>query len=142
ADSTANVIITVIVKPTIKLIYTNETTTWMLFPTMAGNETRSGLLTIKANTDWLLIAEDISPETSGYMTEWDGERYSSSKLALPLVVSAERKVALPVGGVIQTGSRTTGQQVDIFLIQRVLTEELPKQGNYRIAITLRGSPLV
>ena len=142
AASTATVMISASVKPTVQLDYANETATWAFTPTTEGNQTRLGTITVKANTDWQLVVEDTNPETSGYMTKWDGQRYGSSKLAEPLVVSAEREVALPIGGIIQTGSRTSGQEVNIILIQRVLATDLPRHDNHRITITLRGLPLV
>lgn len=140
--STATVMITASVRPTVQLDYTNETATWAFSPTTADNQTRSGTIVVKANTDWQLVVEDTNPATSGYMTEWDGQRFGPSKLAEPLVVSAEREVALPRGGIIQTGSRTSGQEVNIIFMQRVLATDLLKQDDYRIAITIRGSPLV
>jgi hypothetical protein len=142
AESTANVVITVSVKPTVLVVDQDQIGIWIIKPVSTANQTKSGLLILTANTDWMLRAEDINPETAGFMTEWDGKSYGTKKLFLPLKISSASEVTLPVGGIIMTGSRTSDQDVNVNFIQQVLDINLPKTNYYRIEVTFIGSPLI
>jgi hypothetical protein len=143
AESTANMIITISVKPTVLVVDQDRIGIWILKPIFPVNLTKSGLLIVKANTDWVLRAEDDNPETAGFMTEWDGKSYGAKKLSQPLKISSAREVTLPAGGIIMTGSRTSGgQNVDVNFMQQVPDINLPKTENYRIEVTFIGSPLI
>ena len=142
AESSTNVVITVSVKPTVLVVDQDQIGIWIIKPVSTANETKSGLLIVMANTDWVLRAEDKNPETAGFMTEWDGKSYGAKKLFLPLKISSAREVTLPVGGIIMTGSRTSGQDVNVNFLQQVLDINLPKTDNYRIEVTFIGSPII
>ena len=142
AESSTNVVITVSVKPTVLVVDQDKIGIWIIKPVSTENQTKSGLLIIRANTNWVLRAKDKNPETAGFMTEWDGKSYGAKKLFLPLKISSSREVTLPVGGIIMTGSRTSGQDVNVNFMQQVLDINLPKTDNYRIEVTFIGSPLI
>lgn len=99
---------------------------------------------VKANKDgWQVAVKDSDLATSGHMTEWTGSDYKSLKLSNPMRVKAAYEVALPEGGMIQTGSKTAGQGQDIvvtFLQDSTFEDEpLPEGHVYRIVITFIGS---
>jgi len=142
AESNTNVVITVTVKPTVLVVDQDKIGIWIIKPVSTENQTKSGLLIIRANTNWVLRAKDKNPETAGFMTEWDGKSYGAKKLFLPLKISSAREVTLPDGGIIMTGSRTSGQDVNVNFMQQVLDINLPKTDNYRIEVTFIGSPLI
>ena len=142
AESSTNVVITVSVKPTVLVVDQDQIGIWIIKPVSTENQTKSGLLIVKANTNWVLRAEDDNPETAGFMTEWDGKSYGAKKLSQPLKISSAREVTLPVGGIIMTGSRTSGQDVNVNFLQQVLDINLPKTDNYRIEVTFIGSPII
>jgi hypothetical protein len=142
AGSTASIVITVTVKPAVLVVDKDQIGIWIIKPVSADNETKSGLLVIRANTNWVLRAEDRNPETAGFMTEWDGQSYGTKKLFLPLKISSANEVTLPAGGIIMTGSMTSGQDVNVNFEQQVLNINLPKKDNYRIEVTFIGSPLI
>jgi hypothetical protein len=142
AESNTNVVITVTVKPTVLVVDQDQIGIWIIKPVSTANQTKSGLLIVMANTDWVLRAEDKNPETAGFMTEWTGKSYGAKKLFLPLKIFSASEVTLPAGGIIMTGSRTSGQDVDVNFMQQVLDINLPKTDNYRIEVTFIGSPLI
>ena len=142
AESNTNIVITVSVKPTVLVVDQDQIGIWIIKPVSTTDQTKSGLLIVRANTDWVLRAEDKNPETAGFMTEWDGKSYGAKKLFLPLKISSASEVTLPVGGIIMTGSRTSGQDVNVNFMQQVLDINLPKTDNYRIEVTFIGSPLI
>jgi hypothetical protein len=115
---------------------------WLLKP----GETNElvGIFNVKANKDgWQIAVKDNNPATSGHMIEWTGSGYGSIKLASPMRVKAANEVALPEGGIIQTGSKTTGQgrNLSVAFIQdgTFADEPLPEGNVYRIVITFTGS---
>jgi hypothetical protein len=142
AGSTASTVITVTVRPSVLVVDKDQIGIWILKPVSPVNLTKTGLLVIRANTNWVLRAEDRNPETAGFMTEWDGQGYGTKKLFLPLKISSANEVTLPAGGIIMTGSRTSGQDVNVNFKQQVLDINLPKTDNYRIEVTFIGSPLI
>lgn len=104
----------------------------------------TGVFNVKANKDgWQVTARDDDPATFGHMTEWTGSGYGSTKLASPMRVKAANEVTLPEGGIIQTGSKTTGQgqNINVAFIQEstFADEPLSESHVYRIAITFTGS---
>jgi hypothetical protein len=142
AESNTNVVITVTVKPTVIVVDKDQIGIWIIKPVSTANQTKSGLLIVRANTEWVLRAEDKNPETAGFMTEWTGKSYGAKKLFLPLKIFSASEVTLPAGGIIMTGSRTSGQDVDVNFMQQILDINLPKTDNYRIEVTFIGSPLI
>lgn len=103
-----------------------------------------GIVNVKSNKDgWMILVKDVDTTTSGHMTEWTGSSYGTLKLAEPLKVRAAREVALPEGGLIQTGNKTpkTGQDINVVLDQDVGYDDEPlSQGHvYRIVITIIGT---
>ncbi len=115
---------------------------WQLMPD-ATNELTAAF-NVKANKDgWQVSVRDYNPVTSGHMTEWTWLGYRSLKLENPLRVKAANEVNLPEGGIIQTGSRTTGhgQNINVtFLQEGTFTDEpLPEGRVYRIVVTFTGS---
>jgi hypothetical protein len=142
AESTANVVITVTVKPVVLVVDQDQIGIWIIKPITTANQTKTGLLTIRANTNWVLRAMDNNPETAGFMTEWDGKSYGAKKLSQPLEISSDSKVTLPTGGIIMTGPRTSGQDVNVNFMQQIRAINLPKTENYRIEVTFIGSPII
>ncbi|VVB64038.1 Uncharacterised protein [uncultured archaeon] len=78
------------------------------------------------------------------MTEWTGAAYASRKLEAPLSVSAEREVALPPGGIIQTGTAVGEHDIEVTLSQVVSQDDLPLEDGhvYRIELSFEGTPEV
>lgn len=142
AESTASIAITVSVRPAVLVVDQDQIGLWIIKPVSPINYTKTGLLVVRANTNWMLRAEDKNPETAGFMTEWDGQSYGTKKLFLPLKISSTNEVTLPAGGIIMTGSKTSGQDVNVNFKQQVLDINLPKADNYRIEVTFTGSPLI
>jgi len=103
-----------------------------------------GIVNVKSNKDgWMILVKDVDTTTAGHMTDWTGSSYGALKLAKPLKVRASKEVALPEGGLIQTGSKTpkTGQDINVVLDQDVCYDDEPlSQGHvYRIVITIIGT---
>lgn len=101
-------------------------------------------LHIKADKDWQLEARATESATSGYMTEWNGYEYTSRKLAHPMNISAASRVSLPMGGVIQTGTKTCGRDIVVVLEQTVTKDdECLSDGHvYHMKITFTLLPKV
>ncbi len=115
---------------------------WQLMPNVTNELTVA--FKVYANKDgWQVSVKDNNPATSGHMTEWTGSGYGSLKLAKPMRVRAAKEVTLPEGGVIQTGSKTTGhgQNINVTFIQEgtFADEPLPGGRVYRIVVTFMGS---
>ena len=142
AESTASTVITANLRASALVVDKDQIGIWIIKPVSTANQTKSGLLVVSANTNWVLRAEDKNPETAGFMTEWDGQSYKTRKLFLPLKISSAYEVTLPAGGIIMTGSQTSGQDVNINFKQQVLDINLPKTDNYRIEVTFIVYPLI
>ena len=115
---------------------------WQLKPDEANEQT--GVLNVKANKDgWQVTVNDDNPATSGHMTEWTGSGYGTLELTNPMRVKAAYEVALPEGGLIQTGDKTKGQGQDInvaFIQEGTFADEPLSEGHvYRMVITFTGS---
>jgi hypothetical protein len=115
---------------------------WRLIPDETNELT--AVFNVKANKDgWQVAAKDNDPVTSGHMTELTGSDYGSLRLASPMRIKAACEVTLPNGGMIQTGSKTTGQgqNINVAFIQEstFADEPLPEGHVYRIVITFAGS---
>jgi hypothetical protein len=135
-------IIEVKVLPVIKLVVINDSNKWVLNPSEPGLETQEGSLLIRANIPWMVGVRDYDPITMGHMTEWNGKVYGTRKLSNPLSVSAESEVVLPDGGLIQSGERTSGQQISFYFTQEVAWEDEPilEDATYRIVATFYAVP--
>lgn len=118
-----------------------NTKNWVL---SIGPDQITFIVQIKTNGEWILMVHDNDPRTAGYMTDFDGSHYNTSKkLTNPLKVSgAYGEVTLPVGGVIYTGNSTEMKKVDqiVTLTQdTVWTDELSKGNQYMIVLTFTAT---
>jgi hypothetical protein len=125
-----------------------NTISWEINPKSAGLYTKTNIINIKANTDWLLTVKDADAIPEGYMLEWTGERYGSKRLSNRMKVSADKEVILPnIEGLPIKEGTITGEQgvnVQVVFTQGVTTEDepLPEGNVYRKTITFVGSPKV
>ena len=117
---------------------------WQLMPDETNELT--AVFNVKANKDgWQIAVNDNNnnPATSGHMVEWTGSNYGSIKLSKPTKVRAAYEVTLPEGGIIQTGSKTTGhgQNINVVFQQDVTfaDDSLIEGHVYRIVLAFIGS---
>lgn len=112
---------------------------WSLLPSSSNRKDLK--LLVLANRPWKLIITDADPETSGRLTEWNGQEYTNTQLSYPLTVVGSKRVALPnlVNVPIQTGGPTKpqGQDVRISLEQEVseVDSSLPPGSIYYIEMS-------
>lgn len=138
----AVVVVTGEIVPYISISASKDICSWEIKPSGPGIYNKTGIIKLKANVDWQLIAKNGDETTAGHMTDWTGTTYASNKLKTPLKISASREVTLSEGGPIQTGTITEGQDVVVTLTQVVSQDDLPLEDGhvYRIALCFEGSP--
>lgn len=114
-----------------------------------GDNSQTGTLNVKCNTDWQVTVSDDNSTTGGHMTEWDGSTYGTKFLvnAMEVVCAAQSKtVGLDSSGVIATGtpsgqSNDDGEDVSLGFNQSIkYTDAVLSSGSvYRVVITFTGS---
>lgn len=116
---------------------------WELKPSGPGVYTKKGVIRVSANSRWKISVKNAGDINDGHMIEWAGTTFSSRKTQATLRVSADREVALPDGGPIQTGTIADDQEVPVTLTQMVSQNDLPLEDGhvYRIALSFEGSPM-
>ncbi|VVB71758.1 Uncharacterised protein [uncultured archaeon] len=136
-----------ILNPSVEVMISRDECIWELSPREPGIYTKTCKLAVRSNANWILtVTEENSLE--GYMTEWNGERYGSERLSIPMKVKANEEVTLPnhADMPLQTGSRTGSRphEVDFAFVQLVTEDDTAKSKDraYRMVVTFTGSPAV
>lgn len=146
--STDTTVIHAQVKEKVVVSAPSNAISWEISPKSAGLYTKTNIINIKANTNWLLTVKDADAVPEGYMLEWTGERYGSKRLSNRMKVSADKEVILPniEGLPIKKGTITGDQGVNVQVVftQEVTTEDEPLTDGsvYRKTVTFVGSPKV
>jgi len=114
-----------------------------------GQNSASGTLNVKCNTNWECKVSDENPATGGHMTDWNGTSYGSTKLINPMVVECDAEgtqVVLPGPGVIANGtvsgqSGNSGENFTIDFNQELEYADpmLPAGHSYHIVVTFTAA---
>lgn len=104
------------------IVQSSDVSNWLLDPTKGVN-TIDGLISVKADGDWKVVATDSDPITAGQMTEWDGSSYVSNPKKLSAMrisatdpgdyVDAVSEKTIPTTEWIVIGSDTLGNYITI-----------------------------
>jgi hypothetical protein len=129
--------------PVIDIIIPTDICSWELKSSETGTFTKKGIIRVRANTAWRIIAKNADQTTAAYMAEWTGLNYSTKKLKTPLRISAKHGTNFDNSGVIQEGANSEGQDVEVILTQVISLDDLKlKDGHdYRIDLTYVVSPM-